>query len=330
MKLVGNETLKKKITSNLSHAYLISGAKGSGRSILIKHLSQLAQCSSGGREPCGECNHCRKVEAGIHPDVLFYGEEKPLLVEQVRQLRKSCFIRPNEGKRKVYIIYQADALNTSGQNALLKILEEPPAYGLFLLVTEESVAVLETIRSRCQQLQLFPVLKAEASQWLQSRYPERDDISEMAESCQGYLGRAVAMAEPDRATKKLEEAAEREKLLTGKKVVRKLKKDQLPPETIDYTPTVSKVVEAMIKGEELNLLEACLPLEKFDKAQMQEVLPEVRLGLCNNLKETKNKEVLACIHLLDKVMQGLFSNVSSAQIVVWLTAGRAMKSGGKK
>ncbi len=157
--------------------------------------------ASGGERPCGRCAPCRKVFSGVHPDVAVISgprEGKPITVDQVRALRSDAYIRPNEGERKIYLLEQADRMNQSAQNAMLKLLEEgKTAYAVFLLLAGNGGGLLQTVRSRCEELALVPVPPAEAEHWLAVRFPERDpaDVRRAALECQGLLGRGVELLE---------------------------------------------------------------------------------------------------------------------------------------
>lgn len=142
----------------LSHAYLITGGSAASRGELAKRMAAAYLCQ-GEHPPCGRCRACRKVEAGVHPDVsrMTVAEDKrEITVEQARALRTDAYIRPNEGKRKVYIIDPADSMNAAAQNALLKLLEEGPPYGAFLLLAGQPGLLLDTVRSRCERMTLPP------------------------------------------------------------------------------------------------------------------------------------------------------------------------------
>ena len=145
----------------LSHAYLLTGGSGDSRAKLAQRLTAAWLCEgeSGQTVPCGQCRACRKVLSGIHPDVSRTSpapDKREIAVEQIRALRADAYIRPNEGKRKVYIIDPADAMNSPAQNALLKVLEEGPSYAAFLLLADRPGLLLETVRSRCELLALPP------------------------------------------------------------------------------------------------------------------------------------------------------------------------------
>lgn len=142
----------------LSHAYLITGGSRESRDTLARRLTAAYLCE-GECPPCGHCRSCRKVAADSHPDVVLTApapDKKEIGVDQARALRTDAYIRPNEGKRKVYIIDPADAMNPAAQNALLKVLEDGPAYAAFLLLAEQPGLLLDTVRSRCELLSLPP------------------------------------------------------------------------------------------------------------------------------------------------------------------------------
>lgn len=142
----------------LSHAYLLTGGSADSRAALAKRLTAAYLCD-GTRPPCGACRACRKVATNTHPDVSCTApapDKREIAVDQIRALRADAYIRPNEGKRKVYIIDPADAMNPAAQNALLKVLEEGPSYAAFLLLAQRPGLLLETVRSRCELLALPP------------------------------------------------------------------------------------------------------------------------------------------------------------------------------
>ena len=127
--------------------------------MLAHQLTAAMLCTGGGEKPCRKCGPCLKVMKGIHPDLFIVsGPEggKPISVDQVRALRADAYIRPNEGERKIYILEGADQMNAPAQNAMLKLLEEGPPYAVFLLIGENAGALLQTVRSRCEELVLIP------------------------------------------------------------------------------------------------------------------------------------------------------------------------------
>ena len=201
--LLGNERLKENISRSIargrpSHFYLISGPKGSGKHTLATLLAAALNCT-GAEKPCLTCPHCRKTLSGNHPDYItvFDPEHKNLPVKIVRQVRDEMFIRPNEGAKKIYMIPQE--MGTEGQNALLKVLEEPPPYGVFLLLTENPNSILPTIRSRCTHLAMSGLSDEILRSELSARFPQAgsEDIGAAISRSGGYLGQAMELLEQE-------------------------------------------------------------------------------------------------------------------------------------
>lgn len=116
-------------------------------------------CTASGDKPCLSCPQCRKIAGDIHPDLIRVRPlegKRDIVIEQIRTIRSDTYIRPNEGERKIYLIEEATTMNQASQNALLKVLEEGPAYASFLLLAENAGMLLPTIRSRCETLSLLP------------------------------------------------------------------------------------------------------------------------------------------------------------------------------
>ena len=154
----GNARIREMLEGPLGHAYLISGLDADKRRELALLMAGSLLCGSGGEGPCHTCAACGKVQRGIHPDVLRIGREdkKEIPVAAIRQIVEEAPILPNEAEHKVYLVEEADALNLSAQNAFLKVLEEPPGFVTFLLLAENPLALLPTVRSRCVHLALTP------------------------------------------------------------------------------------------------------------------------------------------------------------------------------
>ncbi|MDO4517219.1 MAG: hypothetical protein Q4C76_08905 [Bacillota bacterium] len=145
----------------LSHAYLVVGEN---RRELADTLAAAWVCT-GPEPPCGRCAGCRKAAQGIHPDIIRADPEgEGLKAEAVRALRSDAYIRPNEAPKKVYILEHGELLNPTGQNILLKLIEEGPAYACFLFLSPNPELLLSTIRSRCETLRAEGEETAAASQ----------------------------------------------------------------------------------------------------------------------------------------------------------------------
>ncbi len=151
-----DEGLLKQLTTlvdsnRVPHALVIEGGSGEARKALATKLAEALLCTQPEGKPCGNCDSCRKVLAGAHPDVIFVTPEekkKTLSVEAIRQMRADAYVLPNEGDRKIYIIPEAERMQDYGQNALLKILEEPPSFANFILCCDSKSVLLPTVLSR--------------------------------------------------------------------------------------------------------------------------------------------------------------------------------------
>lgn len=199
--LLGNDRLKEELHQSLrrgraAHFYLISGPVGSGRHTLARLLAAGLMCT-GADKPCGSCEACRKVLSGVHPDFITVDdpEKKTVPVDLIREARKDIYVQPNEGAKKIYLFPRAQDMGIPGQNALLKILEEPPSYGVFLLITDNPESLLPTIRSRCRALDLRPVSADLLRRELLRQFPDKDSqtIEAAISRSGGYLGQAMEL-----------------------------------------------------------------------------------------------------------------------------------------
>ena len=202
--LLGNEHIKKNLAASLekghiSHFYLISGPEGSGKHTLARLLASAILCR-GADKPCGACTPCRKVAEGVHPDYITVDdpEKKTVPVDLIRQARADIYVQPNESEHKIYLFPRAQDMGLPGQNALLKVLEEPPAYGVFILLTTNADALLPTVRSRCTELRMQPLPQALLQEELTKQYGK---LSAEAERSGGFLGQAKRLLEEDSQTR---------------------------------------------------------------------------------------------------------------------------------
>lgn len=143
----------------ISHAYALICADAQQRERETVELAAAMLCTAQGARPCRVCRDCKKVFRGVHPDVLFTdptggAKTAAIKVDQVREIIVTAHLVPSEGKSKVYVLRQAEKLNPQAQNALLKLLEEPPSSACFILACDNAAALLPTVRSRCELLQI--------------------------------------------------------------------------------------------------------------------------------------------------------------------------------
>lgn len=159
--LAGNAPLKKALQGALGdrfpQAVLLSGDDAAALEQWSLTLAAGILCEGAGPRPCGACLSCRKAEQGVHPDLTVIDEgENELKVDLARRIKAENAVVPNDGARRVTVIRHAHNLNPMAQNALLKELEEPPAYAFFVLTAEQPDTLLQTVRSRCTRFALAP------------------------------------------------------------------------------------------------------------------------------------------------------------------------------
>lgn len=202
--MLGNEKIIEQLSrraseGKLSHAYLITGEKGLGKKTLAKQIGVEVFCrNKQGQKACLKCPECKKVLSGNHPDMVWVTHEKPQLVsvDEIReQVCDEALIRPYEGGRKLIVIDEAEKMNAQAQNALLKTLEEPPAYLTILLLCADSHVLSDTILSRCEKIRLQRVdTETIRDHLLHQEHTEETIADTAAVFSSGNPGRAVDLA----------------------------------------------------------------------------------------------------------------------------------------
>jgi DNA polymerase-3 subunit delta' len=184
---------------SLPPSLIFAGPEGVGKRLVAQGVAQALNCATGG---CGECGSCRRIARGVHPDVqtVVAGESGSIKVEQIREVVDGTMYRPFEGKRRVTLIDDAEALMPSAQNALLKTLEEPPASSIFILVTSRPDALLPTVTSRCSLMRFGRLSPADVAAILERshKYSRRDALAAAA-AADGSVRQALEMQAGDLA-----------------------------------------------------------------------------------------------------------------------------------
>lgn len=182
----------------VSHAYILNGPEYSGKMMLAEAFAMALQCEGEGERPCLECRSCRQAMDHNQPDIIYVSHEKPntIGVDDIRtQINNDIVIKPYSSRYKVYIVDEAEKMNQQAQNALLKTIEEPPAYAVILLLTTNADSFLQTILSRCITLNLKAVKEDVIRDYLMKHYQIPDYQADVcAAFSQGNVGKAVQLA----------------------------------------------------------------------------------------------------------------------------------------
>lgn len=182
----------------VSHAYILNGPENSGKMTLAKSFAMALQCEKHGTDGCMECRSCKQVISGNQPDIIYLQHEKPntISVDDIRtQINNDVSIKPYASPYKIYIIDEAEKMNMQAQNALLKTIEEPPAYAVILLLTTNADSFLPTILSRCITLNLKVIPDEVIRNFLMKEYQIPDYKADICTAfAQGNAGKAIQLA----------------------------------------------------------------------------------------------------------------------------------------
>jgi DNA polymerase-3 subunit delta' len=195
--VAGNDGIKKILRLALERrrvpsSLIFSGPEGVGKMAMALTLAKALNCQTLTADSCDECPSCRSIDAGNHPDIMVIAAEKQdIKIEQTRLVKQLAHLRPMSGKRRVFIIGEAEDLNEASANSLLKVLEEPPAFCHVILVTPSAHALLPTIRSRCQTLAFAAIGREEIEKILCERDFSPEQARILALLVEGNLERAL-------------------------------------------------------------------------------------------------------------------------------------------
>ena len=276
-KFVGNlkiVSMLKNIISlkTIGHAYMFSGVDGIGKMILAKEFAKAILCDNSQDWYCNNCESCKVFDNS--PDFQIIEKEDDLIkVDAIRQLGENIMLKPTTSNRRVFIINDAECMNESAQNALLKILEEPPSYATIILITSNKERIIRTIKSRCTIFE-FAKLKDEE---LKSIFEEENISKEMLEFSNGSAGKYLKLKNSNYidSLMVLEDAIPQSNLLEINRIFSDFKKIKTIKEDIN------DILDLMIVKLGNNLKE-----NSSKKIEQIELIEEVR----NNIKRNANFE----------------------------------------
>lgn len=185
--------------NKVSHAYILCGEKYSGKKYIANIFAAALLCESEGEVPCGKCHSCSQALSANNPDIIYVTHEKPNVigVDDIRtQVNQDINIRPYAGRKKIYIIDEAEKMNQQAQNAILKTFEEPPEYAVILLLVTNANVLLPTILSRAVMLNMKPVSDKLIKKYLMEEVKIPDYRADVCVAfSRGNLGKARLLSE---------------------------------------------------------------------------------------------------------------------------------------
>lgn len=200
--ILGHENVKEHLQNaiasrKVSHAYILHGEEGSGKTLFAMSFAKTLQCNSGASAPCNHCLSCKQVETNNHPDIMWVTHEKASIgVDDIRdQVNNDILIKPYQSPYKIYIVANADKMTEAAQNALLKTLEEPPEYGVIILLVNNINRILSTVLSRAVILNLRPIDSQLIKDYLMTEHHIPDYMARIAADFSGgNIGKAIKYA----------------------------------------------------------------------------------------------------------------------------------------
>lgn len=203
--IVGHEQIKEHLQTAIQedkpfHAYIFQGDVGVGKETVAKTFAAGLQCQGEGAKPCTHCVSCHQIDSGNQPDVIWVHRERASLgVDDIReQLCDTMDIKPFSSPYKIYIVPEAEKMTEAAQNALLKTIEEPPQYGVVILLTSNISALLPTIQSRCLIMEFRPLSNSMVEEFLRTQGQVPDYLAKASAAfAQGNLGKAMRYAKSE-------------------------------------------------------------------------------------------------------------------------------------
>ncbi|MBO5143823.1 MAG: AAA family ATPase [Clostridia bacterium] len=290
MSIIGNieqrANLSKVIKNkNVGHAYMFVGIEGVGKSLIAKDFAKAILCLNSTETYCNECECCNIFESS--PDFVYITDDDGAIkVGQIRELSENIILKPVKSNRRVFIINNAETMNEAAQNALLKILEEPPAYATIILIVSNKEKILRTIKSRCTEINFIPLTINELKEF----YKDESLNEEIYKYARGSIGKI----EKIKSTNYIENVIELEKALSYNDLLEMNKALSKLKENKEVKENINDILDLLIIKINSNLKE-----DYLKKIKQIEIIEECR----RNLKRNSNFDIT-----LDCMMVKLWEN----------------------
>jgi DNA polymerase-3 subunit delta' len=197
--IVGNEGVKRILQKSLKHkklpnSILFTGPEGIGKTEAALVVAKALNCLKRSSDACEDCAHCHAINHKNFPDVMMLSPAKEVLkIEQMRFLKEMAHLKPMAGRKRVFIVQDAEKMNEEASNSLLKVLEEPPSFSQIILVTPNPYRIIPTIKSRCQAFQFSPIPKEEIQKALIAKGIKPEKARILAQLVNGNLKQALSL-----------------------------------------------------------------------------------------------------------------------------------------
>jgi DNA polymerase-3 subunit delta' len=197
--VLGNSRTKKILKKSLQkdripNSLLFSGPEGVGKKDTALVLAKAMNCLKNSDDACEVCASCKSIENGNFPDVMVLSPDKNVLkIEQMREIKQTAYLKPMVGRKRIFIIDQAEKMNEEAANSLLKILEEPPSFTHIILITHNPYLILPTLRSRCQDLGFAQISKQDIEKVLVEKGQDGEKARIISLLVRGNLKQAISL-----------------------------------------------------------------------------------------------------------------------------------------
>ncbi len=224
--IYGNSHLKERLirtvkSGNALNSYVFEGASGIGKKTTADIFAAALLCESGSGSPCGKCDACIKCASHNHPDIIYISKKKDkatIGIDDVReQVMETVYVKPLLAERKIFIISDGDALTPGAQNGLLKILEEPPAYAVFITMVSKAAMLLDTVLSRSVRFTFLPLEQSEVYRYFSEHTAgDESQLQFASRFSQGIIGRGLLLLEDESFSELYKKTVNHTELLLSK------------------------------------------------------------------------------------------------------------------
>lgn len=306
-KIIGQEPVIENLRKSLareqvSHAYLIEGLTGTGKRTIARELAMGIVCQHQENKPCHICQSCIKSLHQNHPEIKWIEEDGAVKIERVRELQREIMMKPYEGRYKVFVLCNAETMTVQAQNALLKTLEEPPPYGVLILLTSNVNSLLPTVVSRCQTLKLRPVERDRISNFLETEKEiSKEAAKVIAAFSNGIPGKALSLLEDEDFNRRRNTLIAITQELLQKNTISLIEKAQFFVEEKNYTEELLDILTSWYRDlliyRETQAFQFTMNYDKMKEIEGQ----SSKIGL---------KQLRDIILMIDKAKRNLKSNVN--------------------